>query len=78
MPLGEAMARSLLVNKLQTRQPVVAEGMALSDLEEEMGGPGVIVNKLTAGGVEVVRYRWGAGDATVKGDVLVKWKPSGG
>jgi hypothetical protein len=37
---------------------------------------GVIVNRLNAGSDEVVQYGWGAGVATVKGGLVVKWKPT--
>ena len=77
MPTAAGLARNLLVNRLRARAPIVYDDMTLAELEREMGGRGVIVNRLTAGGEEVVQYGWETGVATVKSDVVVKWKPSG-
>ena len=74
MPSAAALARNLLVNRLRTRPPVVNKGMTLADLEREMGGMGIIENRLSAGAEEVVQYGWASGTATVKGGVVVKWK----
>jgi hypothetical protein len=76
MPSAASLARNLLVNRLRTRPPVVNKGMSLADLEREMGGMGIIENRLSAGAEEVVQYGWASGTATVKGDVVVKWKPA--
>ncbi|MBL7647035.1 MAG: DUF2330 domain-containing protein [Candidatus Hydrogenedentes bacterium] len=76
MPSAASLARNLLVNRLRTRPPVVNKGMTLADLEREMGGMGIIENRLSAGAEEVVQYGWASGTATVKGDVVVKWKPT--
>jgi len=75
MTLAAKYANRLLVNRLGVRQPVVEIGMSLEALEDALGGGGVVEKQLTAGGVEVIRYQWGAGMATVKGGALVKWKP---
>lgn len=75
MPSAAAIARNLLINRLRTREPIVHEDMHLANLEREMGGRGVIVNRLMAGDEEVIQYRWETGVATVKSDVVVKWKP---
>ena len=77
MPSAAALARNLLINRLRTREPIVYDDMALVNLEREMGSRGVIVNRLMAGGEEVIQYRWETGVATVKSEVVVKWKPSG-
>ncbi len=77
MPSAASLARNLLVNRLRTRPPVVNKGMSLADLEREMGGKGMIENRLSAGDEEVIQYGWASGVATAKGDVVVKWKPSG-
>lgn len=77
MPSAAAIARNLLINRLRTREPIVHEDMHLANLEREMGGRGVIVNRLMAGDEEVIQYRWETGVATVKSDIVVKWKPSG-
>jgi hypothetical protein len=76
MPSAASLARNLLVNRLRTRPPVVNKGMSLADLEREMGGMGIIENRLSAGADEVIQYGWASGTATVKGDVVVKWKPA--
>lgn len=70
------LARNLLVNRFRVREPLIVEEMSLEELEQEMGCRGKVVRKLRAGGVEVIQYEWPVGVATVKGDVLVKWKPS--
>jgi hypothetical protein len=66
--------QNLLVNRLRARGPQVAEGMNLSALEIAMAAPGEEVHKMLAAGEKVVQYRWNTGVATVKGDVVVKWK----
>lgn len=63
---------------------LVVLGLALPDAAQgdygflwwAHGCRGKVVRKLRAGGVEVIQYEWPVGVATVKGDVLVKWKPS--
>ncbi len=70
------LARNLLVNRFRVRKPLIVEEMALEALEQELGCRGKVIRKLKAGGVDVVQYEWPVGVATVKDDVLVKWKPS--